>query len=304
MICDGFFIDSFFDVQLVGDHWEAEYIGPPMLEVELPVGVEMQLDHLMSSGSEGTGPCASDLPETELAMEAALPEGYLFKGEEFHEDFEPYNAVQPLPDQSSWEPWNDDPAAADFYATEDQARSGSASVAIDGDDDAVHRFGGYTEGAWDFTTWSYVPVDFTEISYFILLNTYPASENNDWSLQVELDGGAGVVRDFNTGDEVPLVKGQWAEIRVVIDLDEDAQHVYYNGLPLVTKGWTDGVAPGGDLNIAAVDLWANTSTGTVHYDDVALDPSAGAPCPGDTNGDGVVDFRDILAVLGSWGLCP
>jgi len=28
------------------------------------------------------------------------------------------------------------------------------------------------------------------------------------------------------------------------------------------------------------------------------------PCPGDVNGDGVVDFSDIIAILNSWGFCP
>ena len=29
----------------------------------------------------------------------------------------------------------------------------------------------------------------------------------------------------------------------------------------------------------------------------------GPPTPGDTNGDGTVDFADVLAVIGSWGTC-
>ncbi|MHC5113649.1 MAG: hypothetical protein ACYTGP_04380 [Planctomycetota bacterium] len=30
----------------------------------------------------------------------------------------------------------------------------------------------------------------------------------------------------------------------------------------------------------------------------------GGPVPGDVNGDGVVNFADILAIIGQWGFCP
>ena len=28
------------------------------------------------------------------------------------------------------------------------------------------------------------------------------------------------------------------------------------------------------------------------------------PCPADTDGDGIVDFGDLLLVLAQWGPCP
>jgi hypothetical protein len=33
-------------------------------------------------------------------------------------------------------------------------------------------------------------------------------------------------------------------------------------------------------------------------------PPPGEPCPGDLNGDGVVGFADVLIVIGGWGACP
>jgi hypothetical protein len=103
---------------------------------------------------------------------------------------------------------------------------------------------------------------------------------------------------------LPMVKGQWCEIKVVIDLDADEQSVVYNGAPLVTKGWSNGVVPGGAINIAAVDLAGDSSGSEVYYDDISLTRSEGTPCPGDIDEDGDVDTADLLALLAAWGACP
>jgi hypothetical protein len=53
-------------------------------------------------------------------------------------------------------------------------------------------------------------------------------------------------------------------------------------------------------------LWDDPLIGAkappVDLDSVAID--LGPPRPGDTNSDGVVDFLDLLEVLGQWGPCP
>ena len=63
--------------------------------------------------------------------------------------------------------------------------------------------------------------------------------------------------------------GQWVEIRVEIDLTANTQAVYYNNQLLFQDTWTDHVSGGGSLNIAAVDLFANSAS-TVYYDDLSL----------------------------------
>ncbi len=186
------------------------------------------------------------------------------------EDFDDYDTVTPLPDQSSWEAWDDDPGAADFYASTAQSHSSPNSVAIDNGDDAVHRHTGYTSGPWLYSAWQFIPPGMDDLQYFILLNTYPASDLPDWSMQIECDGAANLIRDFNGDASLPMVKGEWAHYIVFIDLDLDTQSVFYNNQHLVTKSWTAGVAPGGALNIAAVDLWANDSAHEVYYDDLSL----------------------------------
>ncbi len=217
------------------------------------------------------------------------------------EDFDSYDTVTQLPDQSDWEAWGGDPAASDFYASTAQGQSDPNSVAIDDIDDAVHQYSGYTESVWEYKASVYVPYEMDDIQMLVLVNTYPATQAKHWSCTLELDGGAGVVRDHNGPDSLPLVKGQWVEVRYIIDLDADQQKVYYDDVHLLTKGWSDGVAPGGAMNIAAVDLWGNESAHEVYYDDLALAEGEWQTCPADINGDEVVDVLDLLAVLSAWG---
>ncbi len=219
------------------------------------------------------------------------------------EKFDTYDTMTPLPDQSDWEAWENNPAWGDFYASTDQARSVPSSVEIEGSDDAVHQYSCFTEGIWEYSAYVYVPQEMNDVSYFILLNTYPAETGTpeDWSLQLELDGATGVIADHNGPDELSLINDEWVEIRVTIDLDLDEQSVFYGGEHMLTKSWTAGVAQGGDLNIAAVNLFANGST-SVYYDDLMLtEPS---PCLADLTGDNLVNIDDIFAVLGLWGDCP
>ena len=174
--------------------------------------------------------------------------------------------------------------------------------AIDGDDDAVHQYTGYTAGAWTYSAWVYVPMEMDTIQYFILLNTYPSVFPDGWSLGLELRGGTDVVRDLDGGATLPLIRDEWTEIRVEIDLDADRQRVFYNDTHLVTKAWTSG--PGeGVANIAAVDLWGAGSEHAVYYDGLTLVESQANTCPADLDGSGAVGFTDLLAILGAWGDC-
>ena len=214
------------------------------------------------------------------------------------ENFDTYNTNQNLPSQSTWESWGNDPNAANFFATTAQFQSGPNSVEIDGPDDAVHRYRGYTLGKWEYFAWVFIPQGMNGLQYFILLNNYPGVNSQDWSMQIELDGANAVVNDFNSGASVPMTKGQWTWIRIIIDLDKDLQQVYYNFQHLVTKSWSGGVAAGGLVNIGAVDLWANNVNVAVYYDDMYLGPPPlGAPSFSIDFQGPLMGFPDSL-----WGL--
>jgi len=193
---------------------------------------------------------------------------------DFFDGFDSYNTTTPLPDQSTWEAWDDDPAFGDFYALSYPARSQPRSCAIDADDDAVHQFSGYTDGVWVMAAWQYIPASASGgATYFILLNEYVpdgSSATNNWSTQLQCNPDTMLIESEPDGVTLPLVTGRWAEIRVVIDLGADQQSVFYNDELLITKSWTDGYSGGGSLEIAAVDLWANGTTYEAYYDDMSL----------------------------------
>ena len=94
----------------------------------------------------------------------------------------------------------------------------------------MHEYAGYTTGQWIYTAWQYVPTDFTGTSYFILLNTYDdAGASLNWSVQVSFNATTNLVtNDGVGGGTLPLIRNQWVELRVEIDLTADTQAFYYN----------------------------------------------------------------------------
>lgn len=190
---------------------------------------------------------------------------------QWSDNFDSYVSGSQLFGQGGWTSWNGDPLAGNYFVTNAYANSSPNSVAIDDGDDAVHTYTGANSGQWEYIAYQYVPSTGTSSTYFILLNTYPATANQHWSCQLEANPSTGQFLDFDAGIYTTLLTDQWVEIKVVIDLIADSQTVYYNGNPLSTKSWTagSGVA-GGALNVAAVDLWGNSTTYSVYYDDMSL----------------------------------
>jgi hypothetical protein len=184
------------------------------------------------------------------------------------DNFDSYETGSELHGQGGWKGWFNDPAFG-ALTSDAEARSIPNSAAILGDSDLVHEYSGYTSGQWVYTAWQFVPTDFTGTSYFIMLNTYnDAGVGLNWSTQVNFAGML-VTNDGQNGGTLPLIKGEWVEMRVEIDLDADTQSFYYGGDLLYSATWTDGMSGGGALNIGAVDLFANGAS-VVYYDDLSL----------------------------------
>jgi len=119
---------------------------------------------------------------------------------------------------------------------------------------------------------------YTGESYFIMLSNYSDSgESNSWAVQVRFDSEEEIVESEFDDATLPLITDQWVEIKVNIDLDTDWMEIYYDGDLLHEKNWTatpsnDG---SGSLNIAAVDLYANSAS-SVFYDDLSLEQVGGS----------------------------
>lgn len=228
---------------------------------------------------------------------------------QWSDNFDSYVATSQIVNQGGWEEWG--PGAGAFVSSA-QARSNPNSVEIAGPSDLVHQYANLTSGKWVYRAMQYVPSTMTGQSYFILLNRYAAPQGPyNWSVQVKFDAAAGTVT-ADAGSLIPasttLVTNQWVEIKVFVDLDQDWTQFYYNGTLLDDPGladhptlgggyqWSLGVfgQGGGQLEIQAVDLYANSAS-PVYYDDMSLQPfvyeAHGAGCPG-TLGD--VSLTQVL----------
>ena len=193
------------------------------------------------------------------------------------DNFDSYPVDFQLHGQGGWKGWDNSPAAG-ALTSDDFALSVPNSVAILGASDLTHPYAGYTSGTWTYTAWQYIPTDFAGTTYFILLNTYNDGGPYNWSTEVSFDSASGLItNDGPVGGTLPMVKGQWVEIRVEIDLDSDTQSFFYDNDLLFTDSWTDGMSGGGVLDIANVDLFANGAS-VVYYDDISLTPTSDPAC--------------------------
>jgi len=197
---------------------------------------------------------------------------------DWSENFDTYSNGQILdgtPDDGGWKGWENNTAYG-ATVTDTMYHSSPHSVDINTDSDLVHEFSGYTNGTWVFTAWQYIPNDFTGESAFILLDIYSDDgANNNWATQINFNSSTNQVISEFEDVTLPLIKGQWVELRNVINLDNDTQYFYYDGTLLTNKSWTEGVSGGGILDIGAVDLFANGAS-TIYYDDISLVPFTNA----------------------------
>ncbi len=211
----------------------------------------------------------------------------------WEDDFENYTLYQYLdggPDDGGWEPWGNNPAVG-AYVTNNQSLSSPHSVDIAYFSgvaaDLVHKYSQVSSGNWTYTAWQYIPGDFTGETAFILLDWYEdGGTSTHWAVQLKCSDTTGEITSDFGGESLPLIYDAWVEIRVEIDFGADEKTVYYDGVELVTSGWTDGMNPGGHLNLGAVDLYAGDSVSTsVYYDDMSLEGEVGEDpdlfCEGD-----------------------
>jgi len=194
-------------------------------------------------------------------------------------------------DDGGWEGWGYSPAVG-AYVRDDYHYTNPYSVEISVASDLVHQYTGYTSGTWTFMTKIYIPVDFSGMSYFILLCDYDGvGSGNVWTVIVRFDSELDIVESEFNGEQAPIIYAEWVAFRCRINLDSDWLQIYYDDVLLAEHAYTDTVqgTGGGSLNIAAVDLFANGAT-SVYYDDMMIGcwpnpitPDAGGPYSGYVN---------------------
>ncbi len=207
------------------------------------------------------------------------------------DNFDSYSDGTFIAGQGGWENWDNDPAF-DTLVTDALSRSAPNALLIEGAADVVQRFSGATAGQWRLVCWQYIPASFTGDSYVLVLNTYNPGGPNNASTVVRFNGEFGAI--LSEGDYspvLPIVFDRWVELRLDIDLDADSQTLFYDGVPVVTKSWTEGVSGGGVPMIDTLDLFGNGAS-VVYYDDISL-----VELDDDCNEDGVHDECEITAGL-------
>lgn len=189
------------------------------------------------------------------------------------DDFDSYANGTDLHGVSNWTGWWGDPAATAFVSNA-QSLSAPHSVDINGPSDLVAMWSEFTSGQWTFSAMQYIPDGSTGSTFFLMLNTYDNTPNNNsWSVQLVFDNALGTVQSQGNGPDptAPIVYDAWTEIRVEIDLDADTQDIYYAGALLDSQPWSNGVSGSGVTEIAALDLFANGAS-PVYYDNLSLVP--------------------------------
>jgi len=192
---------------------------------------------------------------------------------DWYENWDSYPTGQSMHGIGGWKGWGNDPNAT-AYTSDAEAISSPNSIDINGASDLVHEYD-IDDGVWTYTAWQYVPTGFADESYFILLNQYDdAGVTTNWSTQVRFDGNDGLAVFQGYYDDLaqlPLITGQWVELRVEIDLVNDWQQFYYGGDLLYEASWTEGIGSPtpGITSIGGVDLYANLAS-AVYYDDLSL----------------------------------
>jgi hypothetical protein len=191
--------------------------------------------------------------------------------QEWSDGFDQYATGSSMHGQGGWKGWDNHPSAT-AHTSSVFRRSPPNSLKIEQQSDLVNQYSGFTRDVWFYTTWQYIPTDFAGASYFIALNQYTdrPGDGRNWSTQVLFDSNLNQV--INTGvsrGNLPLVRGQWVELRLEIDLNHNVQKFYYNGWLLYRGTWTGEVGAEGVVNLAAVDLFANYAT-AIYYDDMQL----------------------------------
>ncbi|MCB8946254.1 MAG: S8 family serine peptidase, partial [Ardenticatenaceae bacterium] len=251
---------------------------PPAIEI--PAGAESTqvLDVAVVKPFTITNNGGNDLnwsifEDTTLQSAASLVEGSSFVANGgWSDDFDSYATGAQLHGMGGWFGWGND-VTFGALTSNAQARSNPNSVDINTNSDLVHPYT-QTSGVWTYTAWQYIPSGLSGTSDFIMLNQYDdACTTCNWSVQVEFDGGTGLMTDAGSGNTMSYVADAWAKIEVVIDLDADTQTFLYNGVALYTDVWNGYIsgAGGGSNAIAVVDLFANGAS-SVYYDDLSLTP--------------------------------
>lgn len=197
---------------------------------------------------------------------------------QWSENFDSYAPGTRLDGVGGWGGWDNVPAAAGTASSAQWlSPSNSIMVSNSAGNDAVHPLSGYASGVWTLTAHQYIPSGLDALTYFIVNNEYNHGGPHAWAIEMHMDPVTGLVneqlRDPNATTAAPIVYDQWVQIRIEIDLDNNAMQSFYNNQLIASGTWNNG---SGLIEIQNIDLYA-PHNGAVYYDNISLVPApAGA----------------------------
>ncbi len=204
----------------------------------------------------------------------------------YFDGFEDYPAGESLVPQGGWR-YFDYYSPAPGIVTDVVANSGLNALLVDASTQLVRTFSGrYTEGDWAISIWIQVPSGATGVSYIYLLSDYEPIGVKNYAALLYFDTFAGTISSFGgSGFSMPgsvdIIEGRWIELRVLVDLDENTQEIYYGGELLASGVWTVT----GPAEIAAIGLLGLSIAPEILYDDFSV--------LRDCNGNEVDDVVDL-----------
>lgn len=201
-------------------------------------------------------------------------------GNTFFEDFEGFavGGQVACQDPANWTTWSQLPCSAeDASVSSNYAHSGTKSFVIVPANDFVKPLGDKTSGKWWVSFWVYMPTG--KGGYFNTLNTFPATANEHWGMELYFDvGGAGRLLNGGTVN-FSWTENTWQYCEVIVDLDLDQAQFWFNGSQVGTSWqWTRG-NPAYALKLAANDFYGplQTTADECYYDDYWFGDEAWVP---------------------------
>lgn len=193
---------------------------------------------------------------------------------QYSENFDSYAAGGNMHGQGGWKGWGN-AAGAGAIVSSSQAKSAPNSVNITGGSDLVHEFN-FTGGQWRISIDQYVPSSGMTGNefYLIFMNQYTdaGGGGGNWSIQTVGNLTTGVFTENGGSDfaghssTLPIVRGEWANWTLDVDLGANSVQQYYNGAAFgPAHQWQQS----GVNAIGAIDLFAN-GTGPVYYDNLSI----------------------------------
>jgi hypothetical protein len=181
---------------------------------------------------------------------------------EWGENFDSYATGSGIIGQGGWEGWDGDPAT-DAYVSDNQYLSDPNSLRLDINSDVIHQFSDMTGPAFLFEMFVYNPSNATGNCYINVLDEYNHGGPYNWITQVEFGGG--YIRNFDTGDQLPLITDQW--VSLTIEYAHSDMRIIYHGDDLTWIGFS---APG---TIAALNFYSDDGT-EMYLDEIYLVPTS------------------------------